>query len=174
MTDKTHPIEIPLDKKKLTLFFLGSIAFVIGGLWAIVNSYTNNGSNFAYLIGISSVLFFGYVGVGYGLKILDKKPGLVIDSFGITENSSSVSVGQISWSDIEYIRVLKFNKDRFIAIQVKNPEDYIARQTCRIKRYLMQSNWSGTPLTIVAGSLKIKFDDLLEILNHELKTRKKI
>jgi hypothetical protein len=66
-----------------------------------------------YGAAIAAILFFGF-GIFYFLrKLIDKKPGLIIDDNGIIDNSSAVSVGLIPWSDIEHISTTNVMKQKF-------------------------------------------------------------
>jgi hypothetical protein len=60
-------------------------------------------------------------------------------------------------------------------LEVKNPQDYIDKQTSGFKRKMMQMNLNmyGTPLSITSNSLKIKFEELLNILNERLQDSRK-
>lgn len=175
MTNTARQIEIPLSKKKLLLMLIGSIGFVALGLWFIINPPTISNPVFGnptviFVTGIASILFFGLCGVYIARKLPDNKPGLIIDNVGLTDNSSGVSAGQILWSDIENISVIEIHRQKLIMLQVKNPQDYIDKQTSGIKSKMMQMNFNmyGTPLSITSNSLQIKFDELLNILNDHL------
>ena len=175
MTNTTGQIEIPLSKKKLILMLIGSIGFVAAGLWFVINPPTIRHSLFGnptliFVTGVASILFFGLCAVYITRKLPDNKPGLIIDKFELTDNSSGVSGGQILWSDIENISVIEIHRQKLIMIQVKNPQDYIDKQTSIFKRKMMQMNFSmyGTPLSITSNALQIKFDELLNTLNDHL------
>ena len=175
MTNTIDQIEIPLSKKKLILMLIGSLGFVAAGFWFVIkppsisNPYFGNQSTI-FFIGIASILFFGLCAFYIAREIPNNKPGLIINNIGITDNSSGVSAHQIVWSDIEHISVIEIHRQKIIMIHVKNPQDYIEKQTNSFKRKMMQMNLSmyETPLCITSNSLQIKFDDLLNILNNHL------
>ena len=104
-------------------------------------------------------------------KLSDNTLGLVISDKEIFDNSSGVSAGQILWSDIEDIMVLEIHRQKMIMLQVKNPQDYIDKQTSSFKRKMMQLNYKmyGTPLSITSNGLNISFDELLSTLTDKLK-----
>ena len=103
-------------------------------------------------------------------KLGDNSLGLIISNKGIFDNSSGVSAGQILWSDIENISVIKIHRQRLIMLQVTNPQEYIDKQTSSFKRKIMQLNFKiyGTPLSITSNGLKISFDELLSTLTDKL------
>lgn len=175
MTNTTGQIEIPLSKKKMILMLIGSIGFVAAGLWFVINPPTISNPFFGnptviFVTGIASILFFGLCAVYIARKLPENKPGLIIDNIGLTDNSSGVSAGQILWSDIENISVIEIHRQKLIMLHVKNPQEYIDRQTSGFKRKMMQMNFNmyETPLSITSNSLQIKFGELLNILNDHL------
>ncbi|MCU0386107.1 MAG: hypothetical protein MUE38_08760 [Flavihumibacter sp.] len=168
-------IEIPLSKKKLVLLLAGSLVFVAAGIWFLINPPKINNAlfgnpTFILVISIAAILFFGTIAVFIARKLPENKPGLIIDSLGLTDNSSGISAGQILWSDLENISVIEINRQKLILLEVKNPQDYIDRQTSGLKRKLMQLNYKsyGTPLSISSNSLQIEFNELVTLLNNRL------
>ena len=176
MTTSGQKIEIALSKKKIFLMLLGALTFIAIGLWFVIspptisNSYWGNPTKIT-IAGYASILFFGLCAFVLIKKMPDNKPGLIIDQTGLTDNSSGVSAGQILWSDIEDISVLEINRQKLIMLQVRNPQDYIDKQTSGFKRKMMQMNYKmyGTPLSITSNGLKISFDELLSTLTDKLK-----
>ena len=177
MTNTTGQIEIPLSKKKLILMLIGSVGFIAAGLWFVIhppiisNPFFGN-PTVIFVTGIAAILFFGLCAVYIARKLPDNKPGLIINNVGLTDNSSGVSARQILWSDIENISVIEIHRQKLIMLAVKNPQEYIDKQTSGLKRKIMQMNFNmyGAPLSITSNSLQIKFDELLNILNNHLNT----
>ena len=176
----TDPIEIPLSKKKLLLMLAGSVGFILIGFWFIIDPPKISNPYFGdptllLLLGIVSILFFGICAVYIARKLPDNKAGLIIDSSGLIDNSSGVSAGRILWSDIQDISVIEIHRQKLIMLQVKNPQDYIDRQKSRFKRKMMQMNFNmyGTPLSITSNSLKIEFNELINILHDQFQVSRK-
>ncbi|MEZ4883601.1 MAG: STM3941 family protein [Chitinophagales bacterium] len=183
--NNTDIIEIPLSKVKLSLLLLSSILFVVLSYWLLLRYINSHDSFFegdSWFICIVSVLGF-LMGLGgmyfFTKKLFDKKPGLVIDELGIIDNSGGLSIGRIYWTDIidiyEYtVQVGIASKQRFVAITLQNPKDYIARQANPLKKKIMQSNekYMGTPVSISANGLKISFDELLILIEEKMQNFK--
>jgi len=177
-------IEIPLSKKKIYFGILGSLLFVIAGIWLFFN--TNLYIDFPLKlfrnpmvikgVGIFSILFFGTIGILKIKKLFDKKSGLIIDSSGITDNSSSVSVGLIEWNDISDIITKQVMLTKFLLINVTNPEKYIGKAKSGMKAKLMRSNMklSGTPLSITSTNLKYDFEKLEKLIQTEFERNKNV
>lgn len=170
----TERIEIPLSKSKMTLALLGSLAFVAIGFWFVISPPKINSALFGnpvliFLAGIGSIVVFGLFGVLGLKKITDKKPGLVIDETGITDNASVTAAGHISWSDITEIRTSQVFSQKFLTIMVRNPNEYIERQTNSLKRKNLQVsfNSNGSPINISANTLKCNFDELKNTLQTQ-------
>jgi hypothetical protein len=167
-------IEIPLSKSKLILMLIGALVFVAIGFWFIIappqidNSYWGNPTKIT-IAGYASIIFFGLCAVVLIRKLPDTKPGLIIDSTGLTDNSSGLSAGHILWIDIENISVLEIHKQKLLMLEVKNPQDYIDRQNSLFKRKGMELNYKmyGTPLSLTANGLKISFQELFALVTQK-------
>lgn len=164
-------IQIPLSKSKIIVMLLGALMFVAIGLWLIISPPSIENSFWGYPIktaiaGYASVIFFGLCSFFFIRKLFDTKTGLIIDSNGITDNSSGLSVGYIPWSDIEQISVVEIHKQKLILLHVKNPQQYIDKQTSFLKRKSMELNnkMYQTPLSISTNGLKISFDKLFALI----------
>ena len=64
LDNDSKPIVIPLSKKKIALLFLGAIAFVILGVWFLINpeTFTKNRHQpiiFITTVGFAATIFFG-------------------------------------------------------------------------------------------------------------------
>lgn len=169
----TQPILISVSKGKLVKLLIFSIIFIALGGWIIIaepevsNAVLNNGvvkygaAAGSILMGVAGMIFFT-------LKMFDKKPGLIIDSKGITDNASGVSAGFIPWEDIRHIYTTQVMSEKFVMIGVSNPEKYIDRQTKFLKRKAMNYNYKayGSPISLTVSTLKINHDSLLLTLNE--------
>lgn len=166
-------IEIPLSKNKLVLLSLGALLFVAVGIFFIVKP--ENNSDYLRILGIASVSFFALCLMFFIKKLFDKEKGLIINENGIVDNSSGVSVGLIEWTDIEDIETIKIASTKLLLIQTDKPEKYIARAKNVIAKQAMRANLKmyGTPLTITSNSLKIKFDELENLVLEEFRKREK-
>src|SRR5688572_7701312 len=95
---------IKLSRTKTALLILGSFAFVGLGLWMLsldqstIESHRRyNSPLFVYGVGTVAVIFFGACGILGVKKFFENKPGLVLSSAGIFDNSSAFSAGFIPW-----------------------------------------------------------------------------
>lgn len=171
----SEKIIIKRSLKKNILLLLGSMVFTIIGILFIL--YPNefhrrsiSNPEFVTIIGITGVTFFGLGTIFLLLKLFDKKPGLIIDETGITDNTSLLSIGLIQWKDIKGIESVTINKSHLLFIKVHNPSDYISKGKTYIKRLAMKVNSKmySSPISISASTLDIKFKDLQRLLRHRI------
>lgn len=172
---QNEQIEIALSKKKMTLTVLGSIIFVALGLWFLIKPPKINNPIFGnptliFIVGLASVIFFGFVAVTIFRKFSDKKPGLVISRQGIIDNSSGVSAGLIHWTDIQEIKVSQVMNQKFLMFLVRNPQDYLNKETNPLKRNAMKMNFKtyGSPISISSNALQTNFDNLHKLLIEKM------
>lgn len=158
--------EIQLSKAKLLMMLIGSALFVGFGIWFVMNpaEVRPNRETFVFIIGITSILFFGACLLFFTKKMFDGKIGLVIDEEGINDNSSGVSVGLIIWGDISGISTSEIASTKFILIETTNPDKYINRAKNGLAKRAMKANnkMYGTPISISSNTLKIKHNELLD------------
>jgi len=171
-------IEIQLSKKKLILFLIAGVVFVIVGYLGAVKpedfvSPIFRSPEVIRISGIAGVLFFGVGIIFIGWKLFDNKPGLIIDEFGITNNTNATSMGLIEWNDITGIEKKQVMSTRFLLLHVNNPEKYIQRAKNIISKRAIEMNFKtyGTPISITSNSLKINFEELETLITREFKTK---
>lgn len=176
------PIQIPLSKQKITFLLLGALLFVVLGAWLVLQpeKFAHGpgsllGRPTVRVVGIAGILFFGICAVYAFRKLLDNKPGLIIDETGLTDNSGGVSAGHILWTDISDLSVISIQKQQFILLRVRNPQDYIDRQKGTFRKKMMQLNFKlyGSPLTITANGLKMTFAELHRLIAERVQAARK-
>jgi len=162
-------IEIPLNKVKILILLGGAALFVALGVWlfmVVAGRESGTSRLAAQGIGVLAAGFFGFMGIIGLRKLFDDKPGLAIGPDGIQDNSSAVSVGLIEWGDISGFRAVKVRSTKFIMIDVRNPESYIAKAKNGVVKKAMELNRAlyGSPLAITSTSLKYNFTELEYLL----------
>lgn len=155
------PISIPLSKKKIVLLFAGSATFVAIG-FALLGNESFIKKTWATLC----ITFFGACGFYAFFKLFDRSPGLIIDDQGFTDYSSAAAVGRIAWKDVTELRVTRISGQKFLTIDVKNPDEYVARLGPLSSR-LASANISlvNSPINISSSTLAINFDGLVTLMS---------
>jgi len=176
MNDK---IEIPLSKVKITFILTGAVIFIGLSIFLIIRpelllSSLFSNKSILRIIGIAAVIYFGSYPIFIARKLFDKKAGLTIDENGIMDNSGYTSVGIIEWQDITGIRRVKAASNKILVIQTDVPDKYIGRAKYFISKRAMKENLKsyGSPLVITSKALKIKFNELENLIKTEFEKRK--
>ena len=170
-------IEIPKKKKKIGFMFVGSLGFVIlGGLFVARPDVWARSEPTAFIrtIGFASVVFFGAAAFYSVIKLFDNRAGLIMDEDGITDRSNASSVGLIAWEDIIGFRTVEISSTKILLIITDKPEKYIERAKNGFARraLILNNKLYGSPISIVAGTLQIKFKDMEKLIESELNKRK--
>lgn len=173
-------IEIPLSKRKNILMLLGATLFTILGYMFVMQpeifiSIRHRNEYLMQVIGVLATAFFGFAAMYGVVKLFDKKAGLIIDNKGIIDNTNATSIGLILWEDIISIEKVTKASQRFLIIHTVNPERYIQKAKGQIGKIAMRANYKlyKSPISIIAHSLKIDFDDLEMILQREFEKKKR-
>lgn len=168
-------VEIPFSKTKQISEIGGSVFFVVLGFFLITkiaDLQTRTHPLFVKIVGAASILFFGMTGY-FGIKSLFKKTtGLIIDEYGITDNSNITGTGMIKWTDIIGMRTEKAGRSKFILIFTVNPEIYLNKAAGSRKK-MMEANMKmfGTPLILSSNGLKCSFNELESLISDRLKKK---
>lgn len=146
---------------------IGAILFVIAGFWIVLGPPSDRRTLIVIVIGgYECIIFFG-IGIYVLIRqLLSIDFGIKIDNSGLTLDNTNPSVSFLSWNEIDHIETISVRNQKILKIYLKNPEEFISRQTNRVKKALMRFNLNnyGTPVSISANGLKIKHDQLAEIL----------
>ena len=171
-------IEIPTSIIKLILTLIGCTLAVALGFYLAKNpeyfiSFKFRSPQFIRIVGIITVCLFSLAWLYIIPKLFDRKPGLILDEKGITDNSSFISVGLILWKDIVSIRTGKIKSNKFLIIDVCNPEKYV-KGYGKVKTLLLKANIRlyGTPLSISSNGLKYNFKNLEKLIQTEFEKYK--
>lgn len=130
-------------------------------------SHRYNHPIYVHGIGICSILFFGLCGIFGFVKILDKKPGLILNSEGIKFSAGITTVSSLPWSEVIGTSVYQVHNQKLLVVLLKQPEKYIEAGS-KLKKILNRANYKmcGSPITLSSNSFKLRFHELEELLNR--------
>ena len=172
MPTPKSPVILKLSKVKLSLLTVGAWLFVAGcvWLWGAANS-----SPLVRAVSGLGLVFFSGCGLYGGRKIVDKRPGLVMDDVGIWDNASAVAAGLVKWENIEGYEVARVHGNGFLLIEVNNAPELIARQPLW-KRTLMRANraFYRTPVTLSSHALQCSFEQLVQLVARRMQEMGKV
>jgi hypothetical protein len=172
--DSNDETIIEMSKKKIVLLLLGACVFVAIGIWMFslddASIQSRRGMNNPMLVhglGLVAIVFFGIFGLVGLKKLFNNKPALILNKSGIVDNASSVSAGFIPWSEVVGARIVDVQKQKMLVINVRNPEEYIARGNL-LKQTLNKANHNmvGSPISIPSNVLAINFSELTSLFDQ--------
>jgi hypothetical protein len=114
---------------------------------------------------VGGVPFFGLCAIYALFKVVDSRPGLIIDRQGIVDNSSAVAAGRILWHEVVDLEVSEIKGQRFITIEVVDPKRFVDRGSLFARMLnAVNTEITGSPINIASTSLRIDFDRLVRVL----------
>ncbi len=170
-TSMTKKIEISLSKRKSLFAFVASVIIAIVGVVVMEMSapfpYVD-AEVVRFVLLICVVIFFVFSLLALR-KLIDRRPGLIIDENGIVDNSGPIKLWLIEWKDITHIETGKISSTKFLILHTDNPTKYLSRVKGAVTKYIMKQNYEmcGSPLTMTSGALKINFKELEALIHRE-------
>src|SRR5687768_14342618 len=116
----SEQVVIPLSRTKILMITAGALVLAAGAvfLWFVADDQRRIPPGFARIVSVLGTLLFG-AGIIYGaVKLFDKRPGLVLDSEGIVDNSSAIAAGRIPWEEIVDIQTMSVSGQNFLSLIV--------------------------------------------------------
>lgn len=171
----SEQVKIPLNKQRIKNIALGlgilAILILMLSWWISENQDWVDPLVFQ-VAGLVIAVILILTGANASKKIKSTTAGLVFDENGITDNSSSISLGLIKWKDIIEI---KAEEDRLLLIVVKKPEAYINQASNSAIKRLLSHNLTHykTPVVIDSKYLEGTFTELFERSKEEIKKYKR-
>ncbi len=174
---QNEQIKISLRKTNMIRPLIYVSIFIALGLDLIFNfSFSNTTISHTIIItlGLFSLIIFVGIAIILLKHLLDNKSGLIISKRGIVDNSSLLSIGFISWSDISDIKISNINNQKSVIFIFNNPQDYIKSVSNKLKRKVMEMNYkdTGYPISITTRSLKTSYRNLQELLTTQMNNYK--
>lgn len=170
------PLELKPVRGKLAPLLLGSLAFVLMGLWLlspygeVMAGGSVGYSWFLKVLGGIAVLFFGACALEILRQMLDSRPRLILDDRGIFDRSLSTPV--IPWSSILDAQIVQVKRSRFIALLLSDEEERYAALS-PVKRMMSAANQGlgcgRFNLNITA--LNISAEELMAVIEEQLALR---
>jgi hypothetical protein len=160
------------SRKKIFRLIIYSTIFICIGCWMLIfQPQTSNPVFNQPFIKYSAAILglaMGFAGIiFFSKKLRDNNPVMELTDAGVTDYSSAVAAGFIPWSDIKKIEKVSVSGQKFLRIDVFNPQEYIDRQQHSYKRKLMQANWKryGSPIFFSPLIMQITLPELIQELN---------
>ncbi|GAB3006640.1 hypothetical protein GCM10027051_02570 [Niabella terrae] len=161
------PIKIPIDKRKaIRMFVFFVIAVILCSFMVTHPQYFVKGNHYGFVRGCGYVgtVIFVLAATIVSNKVFKRKPGLLIDDAGITDNSMGVLFAQVPWEEIAGIKKMHGAGENFLTVMLRHPEAYIQQETNTVKRKMLELNYQSlkTPVNIAVSRLRTDAAQLFE------------
>ena len=163
-------LEISINKYRIALLAVLFILSIITGVVVAYYFYLNGEFSLkliaVLIIAIPILIFVLRFSIK---KIIDKRPGLVLDSRGILDTVNLSEIGIVSWSNITEANLVKYQYSQFVVIHIKNNDSILTRLS-GFKRNMAKNNIEkfGTPFIINVSNLKFDKFELLKIIQKKI------
>lgn len=167
---------IEIYKKKRPVFLITVFLLAIGGatcwlLLAVLFPRLPGFFNLKVTAITVIVAVIGFAMVTTWKQTLSKKPGLIIDEKGLTDNSNMLSPGFIPWGDIVSINAAEGDlKKTLIAVVVKNPQIYLNKKPSMRASLEYQHRLFGSPIVINPTILDCDGQELISLLKDRVRS----
>jgi hypothetical protein len=156
--EKTYPINKKRSIIQTIIYSLIAVSVLL--LFYYFGEYQEMVSETIFKgIGLVFFLFFAIVASTFAKHLKKGEAGLTLDNKGLTDQTSTISLGLIKWKDISGIETTQRKE---LIIRVKNPDYYVKQAKNSAVRRLLEQNISlyQTPIIIKWSALLIGQDDL--------------
>ncbi len=160
---------IPLSKGKLWSLLLLSCGFVALGywLWQRVPQYEGLTALKAQFGAWSCMIFFSLGIPIFLFKLMDKRPGLLLNAKGIYRLGVFNYHQPILWQHITGTSVTRVKRTKLLLIHVDNVEEELTR-LAPIPRWFQRLTITstGTPFSLSSAALKCDFTELEDLIKR--------
>jgi hypothetical protein len=170
-------IIFPLNKFRIIARFVIQVSFFVGlGFlldYIIKNPIDDNLTNLILLVFSFGLMIYFLPIMFLSLsKIIGKQPGLIIDADGIIDNTTEMSAGRISWSNIASVNVGKLGLVPLLTIEVHDIEECLAQGNI-LNRTLKRINRIRV-ITVAADSLGVNPSEIANAIEQYRKKYEKV
>lgn len=165
-------IEIPLNKNRIILHLIISIIIIFIATTFAYYIYLDGKISLTLtivlVIGIPYLIYYFLTNLN---KIINKKPGLVLDNRGVLDSLGFSEIGIISWENITEAKIIKHNFSEYLIIKVKNNEIIVSKLNGLKKNFTQKYiEIYGGPIVINLQNLKIDKYELIKIIQNKMQS----
>lgn len=167
-------ITIYPSSMKLILVLVGSVAMVCVAVLILVFARGATDAilgirGFIPFSAILAIAFFTLTGGLAGYTLVLRKPALVIDQNGLTDNASGVAAGFLAWPEIDRVERYAFAGHTFLGLYLKDVNTVRARLTPMKSRAIKSNIGLGAaPINLPASLPGMTMRDLEMMVNDYL------
>ncbi len=155
------------SRSKMLLILLGSIAFVVAGIWIGTSHMGQELPVWKVIIAsYIGVPFFGFCGFYAAYRLAIRRPALEIDSTGITDAASALGARRLSWDEVDHVVLYTYLGQEMLGIIPRDLDTFLSRQPA-IRRSLTKLNLAlgCAPINVPQVGLSMKVADLTSLLH---------
>lgn len=154
--------------KKLILMEILTVILILIGIFNLQQGL--KGNKLMIVLGVTVIVFFGFCFIYIFKRIIYRRPSLIIDSNGITDNASAVGVGFIAWYEVRKIILYEYSGKKTLGIVVYDV-DSIQERLTGLKRAFFKSNrikifGAEAPINIQQNMCEMKLEDIKNIIEN--------
>ena len=142
------------SKRYLTcLYFIGSLLFVIGGIYMVFNN-----KGFKGFCGLASIIFFGFCAIKTFLMLIFPEVILAFNNEGFYLKTYDKF---IKWNEVSEIYIQQAKSVKMIAINLHNEQDFLNNLSIKATSlFKFNKNLYGYGIFIGLGATGVKFEDM--------------
>lgn len=169
------PIVVYQSRARLVALLLGSLLMVALCMLLLARHPASMVAAWAIAAEVG-IPFFGACGLLMLLRLLWRKPAIIIDDEGLTDQASAASLGFIPWADIAHASIVTLTgrplRRKFLCVSLRNPNDYLAKRG-PLARALLRANagLTGDVVNIPQTALPVGLDMVLSHMESYLRQR---
>lgn len=166
--DAASTVVIYPSRARLILLTLGSLLFLLLGLWIGFGREAMNIPMWKVLVAsYLGVPFFSFCFFYTVYRLMVRRPALILSIEGIIDQASAVSAGLVRWEEIDRIFAGTMQRQTFVSIAVKTPDHFMSR-VGGLKARLMRMNISlvGAPVNIPVNALPMTVPQILQTIRE--------
>ena len=158
-------IAIPFSRMKCLLILAVALVFVVacGYFVAHAEDQARYSPVFIRIVCGIGVPFFAAIAIVSILRLVDSRPGLVVDRQGIDDRTGVTSIGRVDWADIHDLRVTRARWNNALVVELHEPERF-ARRGNVVQRLLRFS--APSPVVLGSNVLDMPFDTMVQLVRR--------
>jgi len=150
----------------MSLVLLGSVTFVVIGIWIGTSDVARHLPIWDVVIAVYvGVPFFAACGLYAAYRLAIRRPALEIDSAGITDAASALGAGRLIWEEVDHVVIYKYSGQVMLGIVPKDLGTFLSRQHA-VRRFVTRLNLhlGIAPVNIPQVALRMKLAELAALL----------
>jgi hypothetical protein len=154
--------KIPINRKRVPAMLVVSILLSLGLGHLIFfpenKSIIGSFNRISFAIAFPVLLFYVVITFADFMKTkFDKNAGFEITETGIFDNLSIFSCGEIRWSDISTVEMIRMFEVNALVIKVRNPHQFLTGKNV-LTRYMLKRYIKSSGSPIVISEKRVNYD----------------